>query len=223
MVSDTKNAIDVDNFAELLARIGNVPPERIGMKPPAGMATEEDVLAARLRPGKRLYELVDGVLVEKTMGTKESLLAGVVLRLLGNYVDTADLGVVLGADGMLRLMPGLVRIPDVSFIPWDRIPNEEIPDDAIAELVPDLAVEVLSKKNTRGEMDRKLRDYFLSGTRLVWMIQPKTQTARVYTSPTDSHRVGKNGSLDGGVVLPGFTLPLSELFARTRRRKSDGP
>jgi Uma2 family endonuclease len=219
MASKPKNAIDVDNFAELLERIGNVPLDRVSMKPPAGMATEEDVLAARLRPGKRLYELVDGVLVEKTMGTKESLLAGLILHWLWDFLEEHDLGQALGADGYLRLMPGLVRIPDVSFITWEHWPSEDIFEGSVAEVAPDLAVEVLSKKNTRGEIQRKLRDYFLSGTQLVWVIQPRTQTAQVYTSPTDCRRIGKNGTLDGGVVLPGFTLPLAKLFGRANRRR----
>ena len=60
----------------------------------------------------RLCELVDGVLLEKTVGTYESYLA----LLLGNFVDENNLGIVLGADGMMRLVPGLVRIPNVSFI-----------------------------------------------------------------------------------------------------------
>src|SRR2546423_1407426 len=55
--------------------------------------------------------------------------------------------------------------------------------------------------------------------RLVWFVQPRTQTATVYTSPTKSRRVGKDQALDGGAVLPGFRLSLKELFARARRRQ----
>jgi Uma2 family endonuclease len=208
-----------ETLAEFVENLGGIPLERIRMKPPPGLATEKDVIAEREGPKRRLCELVDGVLVEKAMGTKESLLAFEIGRLLGNFVAEQDLGAVLGADGMLRLAPGLVRIPDISFIPWNRIPNEEFGDDPIAAYVPDLAVEVLSPSNTRGEMDRKLRDYFLSGTRLVWLIQPKNQTAQVYTSPTDSRRVSKTGILHGDPVVLGFTLPLPDLFARTRSRR----
>jgi Uma2 family endonuclease len=211
---------EIDNLAELLERLGDVPPERIRMKPPPGTATEKDVVAAAEAPRKRLCELIDGVLVEKAMGTQESLLAVVIARLVGNFVDERDLGIVLGADGMLRLMPGLVRIPDVSFIPWENIPGEKVTGDkAIESYVPDLAVEVLSRTNTKKEIDRKLRDYFLTGTCLAWVVQPRTQTATVYTSPTDIHRVTRNGVLDGGEVLPGFSLRLTDLFARTARRR----
>jgi Uma2 family endonuclease len=82
-----------------------------------------------------------------------------------------------------------------------------------------LAVEVLSRGNTKKEIDRKLRDFFKAGVRLAWVIQPKTQTAEVYTSPTKPRHVGKDQSLDGGDVLPGFTLSLKDLFARTKRRR----
>jgi Uma2 family endonuclease len=205
--------------AELIANLGGIPLERVLVKPPLGSATEEDVIAAWEGPKKRLCELVDGVLVEKPMGSKESLLAMYIGRLLGNFVDQDDLGIILGEAGFLQLFPGLVRIPDVSFISWDRIPNEEMTDEAIAPYVPDLAVEVLSPSNTRGEIERKLREYFDAGTSLVWVIQPKTQTAQVYTSPTDFRRVPKTGSLHGDPVLPGFVLSLSDLFSRTRSRR----
>src|SRR5262249_27842278 len=124
-----------------------------------------------------------------------------------------------GADGMLRLFPGQVRVPDVSFIRWERWP-EKLGVGEIAETSPDLAVEVLSPKNTRKEIDRKLRDYFFSGTVLAWVINPKTLTARVYTSPTDSRQVGKKGNLEGAEVLPGFSLSLERLFARADRQRS---
>src|SRR5262249_48645924 len=87
----------------------------------------------------------------------------------------------------------------------------------IAAAAPDLLVEVLSPKNTRQEIQRKLREYFLAGTRLAWVLQPKKQTAEVYTSPEDARRVAKNGTLDGGAVLPGFKVSLKVLFAEANR------
>lgn len=219
MATVSKAAVSFDNLAELWERLGEIPMERILMKPPPGTATEQDVVAAEAEPRKRLCELVDGVLVEKAMGARESLLAGVVIQLLGNYAADEDLGVVLGADGMLRLFPGQVRIPDVSFISWGRIPGGAFPEEPIPDLVPDLAVEVLSPSNTTKEMQRKVRDYFKGGVQLVWLIHPKSQTAEVYSSSSKIRRVGKTGALDGEAVLPGFRLPLKDLFKRTTRRK----
>jgi Uma2 family endonuclease len=218
----TAEVSDGETLADLLHQLGDVPLDRIRRKPAPGTATEEDVIAARESPARRLCELVDGVLVEKAMGTRESFLALVLGHLLWDFLEQHDLGQPLGADGTLRLMPKLVRIPDVSFVSWDKLPARELPDQAIADLVPDLAVEVISKRNTPGEMRRKLRDYFLAGVRLVWLIYPKTQTAEVYRAPDRKRRVGKTGALDGEDVLPGFKLPLSELFARLRRKPS-GP
>ena len=87
--------------------------------------------------------------------------------------------------------------------------------DFIPDLYPDLAVEVLSESNTPEEMERKLREYFLAGVRLVWMIDPRKRAAEIYTTPdAPSGTLDESQALDGGKVLPGFTLPLAELFAR---------
>ena len=78
---------------------------------------------------------------------------------------------------------------------------------------------MLSPKNTKKEIARKLQEYFQAGVRLVWIVDPKTQTAQAYTAPTKFRKIGKDQALTGGAVLPGFTLPLKDLFARLRRRK----
>jgi Uma2 family endonuclease len=203
---------EVDNLEELLDRLGNIPVRRILMHPAPGTATEEDALRFLDAANKRLVELVDGALVEKPMGSRESLLGGYVHADMTVFVRKHRLGHVLPGDGALRIMAGLIRAPDASFIGWERMPNG-FPKERIAELVPHLAVEVISEGNTKGEMKRKLKDYFLAGVQVVWFIYPKTQTAEVYTGPDQKKRIGKNGSLDGGDVLPGFSLSLPELFA----------
>jgi len=198
--------------ADLLEQFGPLPLNRIRLDPAPGTATEEDVVRIHLRED-RLYELVDGVLVEKTMGLYESYLAALLLRLLGNFVDQHDLGFVLGADGMVRLAPGLVRIPDVSFMSWKRLGSKRVPRKPMANLAPDLAVEVLSPNNTAREMDRKLHDYFAAGTRLVWYVYPSDHTVKVFTKPGRGTVLREGEALQGGKVLPGFELPLKELFA----------
>lgn len=206
-----------DNLAELMEQLGGVPLERILMQPPPGTATEKDVLAAERQPRKRLCELIEGVLVEKAMGIRESSLAVFLAHMIHEFLGDDPSGIILGADGMIRTFPDQVRIPDVSFISWERLPNDEVPNQGISRIVPNLAVEVLSPGNTKAEIDRKLRDYFLAGVELAWVIDPKTQTAKSYTTPEDVQRIGKAGSLDGGSVLPGFRLPLKHLFASLRR------
>ncbi len=204
-------------IADLLQELGDISPRRIRLVPAPGRATEKDVIRIEAKEN-RLYELVDGVLVEKAMGARESLLAFHLGHLMKTFLDSNDLGVVLGAGGMMRLRPRLVRIPDVSFISWDQIPGGEFPDEPIPDLFPDLAVEVLSKSNTSREIERKFREYFEAGCRLVWIVDPKTRTADVYTAPDACRHLRATQSLDGGDVLPGFELSLKELFASTRRR-----
>ena len=200
--------------ADLVERFGPIPLCRIRLHPPPGSATERDVVEIHDRED-RLCELVDGVLVEKTVGTYESYLAVLLAQLLGDYVRRHDLGILLGADGMLRLVPELVRIPDLSFISWQRLPGREVPDQPIADLVPDLAIEVISRSNTRKEMERKLAEYFSVGVRQVWYVDhsPRRQV-RVYASPTECLTLGEQEVIEGGDVLPGFRLELAQLFAK---------
>jgi len=196
---------------DLHAHLGGIPLERIRMFPPPGMATEEDLFRLRDKEGI-VCELVDGVLVEKTMGSYESAVAIILAQLMGPYLAQHPLGVVLGADGMLRLQPGRIRIPDVSFLSWSHFPGRKRPTGRVWSMSPDLVVEVLSEDNTTQEIDRKLDEYFASGTSLAWIIDPDAKTARIYTSRQQVVDIDEQGTLDGGSVLPGFALPLKALF-----------
>lgn len=209
----------VRTVADLLKRLGDIPPQRVWFRPVPGTATEQDVIDIEAREN-RLCELVDGVLVEKTVGYYESRLAAVLIHYIELFLGRHDLGIVLAPDGALRFMPGLVRIPDVSFISWKKFPNRELPSEPIPDLVPDLAVEVLSEGNTPKEMRRKLREYFQAGVRLVWLIDPATRTAEVYTSPRKKTAITADQAIDGGAVLPGFRLSLQKLFARAGRQRN---
>jgi Uma2 family endonuclease len=219
MTQPTASAVTRWTMADLLDELGDIPPERIRLRPAPGAATEQDVLDIEIREN-RLCELVDGVLVEKVMSYYESRVAVILIHLIQNFLDRHDLGIVTGADGMLKLKPRTVRIPDVAFVSWKKFPNHEIPAEPIPHLIPDLAVEVLSEGNTKKEMDRKLQDYFSNGVHLVWYIDPKTRTASAYTAADQMTSVGADGALDGGAVLPGFVLPLLELFTRAGRQSA---
>ncbi|MSR60091.1 MAG: Uma2 family endonuclease [Planctomycetaceae bacterium] len=198
-------------FADLLARLGDIAPQRIRLRPAPGEAVERDLLELH-RCERRLYELVDGVLVEKAMGFKESIIACTLIQVLGAYVKAHDLGIVAGEAGMVRLAPGLVRIPDVCFVAWNQFPGRVVPDDPIPQLAPDLAIEVLSQGNTPAEMLRKVNEYFAAGVRRVWLIDRGTRSARDYRSPADVVSLGDDDSLDGSNVIPGFRMLLAELF-----------
>jgi Uma2 family endonuclease len=199
--------------ADVLKQLGGISPRRVRMNPVPGTATERDLLA-ELDHTNRLCELVDRTLVEKVMGYEEGYLALWLGGLISVYAEENDLGIAAGADAALRLMPGLVRIPDISFVGWDRLPKRKCPKKRIPDLVPHLAVEVLSEGNTPAEMQRKLKDYFLAGVEIVWMVDPDSRWVDVYTAPDEHQRIAEADTLDGGDLLPGFRLPLQRLFAR---------
>ena len=94
------------------------------------------------------------------MGFDESIYALLLSASILEYLKTHDLGRVIGADGLMRIFPGLVRIPDAAFISWPRYPKTKRRRGEIPAVVPDLVVEVLSKGNTPKEMARKLDEYF---------------------------------------------------------------
>jgi Uma2 family endonuclease len=210
----------IKTLADLLEHLGSIAPERVRFHPPPGTATEKDVLNIHSREG-RLCELVDGTLVEKAMGWRESFLAAALITILWTFVKPRRLGLVTGADGMMRLVPGLVRIPDVAFISWQRLPGQRIPDEPIPDFAPDLAVEVLSPSNPNREMARKREEYFAAGVRLVWLVAPRARIVEVYTAVDQVAVLNEACTLDGGVVLPGFVLPLRNLFAELDLQGND--
>jgi Uma2 family endonuclease len=205
--------------ADLLEQMGDVPANRVLIVPAPGTATEEDLLNLLDRK-ERICELIDGVLVEKTMGYIESILAIYIARKIGDFVSSHKLGIVLGEAGTLRILPSQVRIPDVAFIGWDKFPGGKLPKVQIPSIAPDLAIEVLSSSNAEGEMQRKLIDYFTSGVSLVWYIDPAKKNARVYTSADKCAVLDETQSLSGGAVLPGFELALRDLFAEMEGQSS---
>jgi Uma2 family endonuclease len=209
---------EIKTLADLRKRLGGIPLDRIWFHPAPGTATERDVLEAEAHEN-RLCELVDGTLVEKAVGFEEARIAARLVHLISAYLNEDDLGVCVGADGMMRMATGLVRIPDVSFIAWERLPGGEAPSEPIPDLAPDLAVEVRSEGNTKPEMVRKVRESFEAGSRVVWLIDPKKRTARVFSTPEKSSLIRAEQSLDGGDVLPGLSLRLSDLLDRGRRRR----
>lgn len=202
---------------ELVDWLGCIPGHRIRLIPAPGTATEQDVLDADAHED-RLFELVDGVMVEKATAFMESVLAVYLAELIGAFVRARNLGLVAGESGMLRILPNLIRIPDVSFVAWARIPGGRMPKAKVPPLAPDLAVEVLSESNTRAEMVRKRGEYFAAGGRLVWIVDPEPRTVEVYRpgggEPT---RLTESDTLTGEDVLPGFSLPLRDLFAELDR------
>lgn len=155
----------------------------------------------------------------KPKGRKGHFLEGAIAlaRRIGDFVEANNLGVVTGEGGMMRLFPGLVRIPDVAFASWKEFP-EGVTDEPVPNVVPALAVEVLSEGNTKQEMDRKLNDYFGAGVRLVWFVEPRKKTVEVFSGKDACTVLNENATLTGGDVLPGFSLSLKSLFAKPKKK-----
>ena len=205
----------IRTLADLLDRLGGVPLDRIRFHPWPGSATLQDVIDVEQREDI-LCELVEGVLLEKCMGINESSIGMYLGGLLAEFVRLRNLGIVTGEAGAVELMPDLVRIPDICFIDWDRLPGRRRSTSRVPRLAPNLAIEILSRSNTPGEMARKRRDYFGAGVELVWEIDPEDRSVVDYTS-AGATALGPADSLDGGTVLPGFTLAVAELFAELDR------
>ena len=203
---------------DIQAHVGGVPLNRIRATPLPGTATENDLFEIQQRHGV-CCELVDGVVVEKAMGTYESALAMALVQLLTPYLAANPLGVLTGEQGPLRFQPHKVRMPDVGFIRWERFKNRRVPRERVWQVAPDLAVEILSDGNTAAEMDLKLAEYIAGGTRLVWIIDPEQLSAKVYTSARQFTTLDQHGTLDGGDVLPGLRIKLADLFNAVRREE----
>jgi Uma2 family endonuclease len=208
---------------DVVDRLGAIPLSRILAEPAPGTATETDLL--RVNAIKlHLCELVDGVLVEKAMGIRESLLALALGSLLREFVKPRHLGIVTGESGTIKLMTGLVRIPDVAFIPWRRTPGGRVPDEAMPKIAPELAIEVLSKGNTKGEMTRKRSEYFKAGVDFVWEVDPRKRSVRVYTRGQKRPVVYDDfQTIEPGKTLKGFRLVLADLFGELDEVEAKSP
>lgn len=164
-------------------------------------------------------ELVRGRLVrEPRPGTEHAWLETRIAYALHEFVERRRLGVVLTEAGyILSVDPPTVRGPDVSFVARDRIPPEGF-SKGFWRLAPDLAVEVVSPSNSAAEIQEKVLEYLEAGTRIVWVVQPRTRTVAVHRSrtalddPGAGQVLGEGDGLDGDDVLPGFRLEVGDLF-----------
>jgi Uma2 family endonuclease len=199
-----------ETLADLVHRLGDIPLERIRMHPAPGTATEDDVIAVP-RPH---CELVEGVLVERAMGYFESRLATILVVYLENWLAANNIGYCNGDGALTRLQFGLVRVPDVSFVRWERTKDRTVPRDPICGISPNLAVEILSRSNTHREIERKRQEYFDSAVELVWIADPDTKSVEVWSTARDCKIRTVDDDLDGGQVLPGFQLSIREWFQR---------
>ncbi len=162
------------------------------------------------------HELVEGE--PRTMppaGFEHGDVAGELFFHVKAFVRQHRLGVVLAAETgfVLRRGPDTVRAPDLAFVRTDRVPAPE-ERQKFAELAPDLVAEVTSPYDRVGEVNGKVAQWLDAGVRLVWVVDPETRVVVAHLPGGVAHLLREGDALDGEDVLPGFRLPLSELFAR---------
>lgn len=131
-----------------------------------------------------------------------------------NWVGEYKVGKAYAAETgfILSRNPDTVRAPDVAFVASTERAAQQRRKQGFFEGAPDLVVEVMSPGDTEEEVRRKILDFFNAGTRLIWIISPRTETVTVYQSLSEVRVLTSEETLDGGTVLPGFTLPVQEIF-----------
>ena len=158
-------------------------------------------------------ELIRGRVVEMVApGGTHGRLAMRLARFIGNYAEEHALGEVFAAETgfVLERNPDTVRCPDVAFIARGRL--AEAMTDKHIPIPPDLVVEVNSPNDRAGEVLAKVRWWLSRGVRLVWVVDPESETVMAYLPDGAVRLVRREETLDGGDVLPGFEVALGRLF-----------
>lgn len=176
------------------------------------ITTAEQLLNA---PDLGRCELVRGELIMMSpAGFEHGYVAMALGRLLGNFVSERGLGLVLGAETGFQIGrdPDTVRAPDLGFVRAERVPDK-LPR-GFFQGPPDLAVEVLSPDDRASELTGKVQGWLEAGCRSVWVVDPETRTVTVYRSRREVEVLGVDDPLSGGDLLPGFSIPVGQIFAR---------
>ena len=154
------------------------------------------------------WELVDGEPKEVPTGWKHDAVVAHIIGLLHTFAR--GLGILAGSQAGFRMAASNIRSPDVSFTRRERAPGG--PTEGFWDEAPDLCIEVISPSEERADMERKLREYFVSGAQVVWHVLPEDRTVRVYTSPTESRLLAAEDEIAEPDLLPGFRAKVSEFF-----------
>lgn len=161
------------------------------------------------------FEIIDGQRVElPPTGAYETVLASRLCTRLDGFGSAQQLGQA-ATETLFDLRPAVNRNrrPDVAFVPFERwARGRRIPRGNAWVIVPGLAIEVISPNDLAEEILTKVLEYFREGVRLAWVVYPGQGMIHVYESPRSARILGRDDDLDGGSVLPGFRLPLADLF-----------
>lgn len=160
------------------------------------------------------YELIAGVLREtEPKGGRHGEIQFEVHGPLYIYLRERRIGRVYteGTHFLVLRDPDVVLMPDIAFVRNQRLPPDGA-RDGVMPLAPDLAIEVLSPRNRVAEMAEKIDLYQRAGVPLTWLARPRNRSVTVYVLGREPRVLNEFDSLDGGDVLPGFRLPVADLF-----------
>jgi Uma2 family endonuclease len=180
------------------------------------MATTERITSADQlfdAPGPGRCELLRGELIMMSpTGSEHGYLVVNVTAPLATFVKKNSLGKVFGAETgfQIGLNPDTVRAPDVAFVRSERIGVKL--GKGFFQGAPDLAVEVVSPSDRAGDLLAKVQDWLDAGCRAVWVVDPGTRTVSIHRGDQPAVTLGEADLLDGGEIVPGFSLPIAEVF-----------
>ena len=160
------------------------------------------------------YELLEGELITMAAaGYEHGAIGSLMDRRLGDFVEANDLGVVTNSDTgfLISTNPDTVRMPDVAFVRKERIPADGLPKGFFPG-PPDIAIEVISPSDTYTEVERKAAQLLDAGTLLVVLIDPRTRTVVKHPAQGPITRLAEADTLTLDEALPGFSLPISDIF-----------
>jgi len=172
-----------------------------------------DELLAMPDDGMR-HELVEGEITTMTpAGYEHGRISFRIAGVLWQFLSANPIGEAFGAETGFRIGedPDTVRAPDVAFVSRDRVASVR-PPRGFGRGAPDLAVEVISPDDSYEEVDLKVQQWQRAGTRLVWVVNPRSKTVAVHAPGADVAIRSESDTLDGGAVLPGFACGVAELF-----------
>jgi Uma2 family endonuclease len=173
--------------------------------------TDAELMALPQDGGKR--ELLQGEIIMSPAGSEHGMICVRIVVALEQHIRPHKIGMVFESSTGFRLTPEDLLSPDVAFVAKARLVGLKRPPRGFFPGAPDLVVEVLSPTDTSERMHEKLSLYFAHGARLAWVINPAERNALVYRGPEADRLLRLSDALDGDDVLPGFHLPLAELFA----------
>jgi Uma2 family endonuclease len=167
-----------------------------------------------------LFELVHGRLVEKQMSSKSGIATVKLTIRLGSFVESNGLGELM-SEVTFRCFPNepkQVRRPDLAFIASNHL--SAVPENGNVPIPPDLAIEIVSEGDTIVELEEKLIDYRAAAIPLIWIINPHARNIRIFRPGRRIEELGDADHLTGDHIVPGFSVPVSELFPPVAAKQS---